>query len=439
MLHPIHTPLHCQHQANTAYDKLAVISDNMPKIQEVEQFIFELRQWLRAYLEGIKVDFDQALQDLLTGDNIWEGNNTYIKDITLRDGDIYWKDANGNNLAWVTYDAEHQILTFHAGNKEIQLSADGSIAPTTNPDLTTAIVTLDYLNQVLEGYLSTLTFDDTPTDGSTNPVTSDGIYEALQDVIAMIPDLTIDDTVTEESENPVTSSGIYTFITGLLGNIPNPEQYALPIASDAILGGIKVGNYLTINANGVLSVDIATLRDALGLGGVATSDSWTTVTETITDGGTTWDQGANGFPWYGETNNSFIKAQTGTTNSYLVPVVSYGHTVTAGLSQSNLIKGVAIGATITCKNTSTNVTVKYVPVRTVGYMANFSVSGGGSGPGGLGYLVKICAFYRKSDYTLTSADIAEINAEASEFLAQSQNWGISSIPNNGIYDTGALE
>ena len=140
MLHPIHTPLHCQHQANTAYDKLAVISDNMPKIQEVEQFIFELRQWLRAYLEGIKSDFDQALQDLLTGDNIWEGNNTYIKDITLRDGDIYWKDANGNNLAWVTYDAEHQILTFHAGNKEIQLSADGSIAPTTNPDLTTAIV-----------------------------------------------------------------------------------------------------------------------------------------------------------------------------------------------------------------------------------------------------------------------------------------------------------
>lgn len=30
---------------------------------------------------------------------------------------------------------------------------------------------------------NTLTFDDTPTDGSTNPVTSDGIYEAVNDVV----------------------------------------------------------------------------------------------------------------------------------------------------------------------------------------------------------------------------------------------------------------
>lgn len=439
MLHPIHTPLHCQHQANTAYDKLAVISDNMPKIQEVEQFIFELRQWLRAYLEGVKSDFDEAIQDLLSADNTWTGSNTYTNNITMRDGDIYWKDAQGNNLAWVTYDAANQILTFHAGNKEIQLTANGSIAPTTNPDLTTAIITLDYLNQVLADYQSALTFDDAPTDGSSNPVTSDGIYDAIHDVIAMIPNAsTIDTAVTESSTNPVTSSGIYTFVTGLLSNI---DQYTLPIASDATLGGIKVGDYLLIDNSGILSVDVATLRDALGLGGASTSDSWTIVTATISGGpASSWDQGEDGFPWFGETTNSFIKAQTGATNSYLTPVVSYGFSASSGLSQSTLIKGVSIGTTITCKNTSTNVTAKYIPVRTVGYMSQFSVSQGGSSAGGLSYTVEICAFYRKNDYTLTSADIAEINAEADEFLAQSPTWNLGSVVyNNGTYDTGALE
>lgn len=50
-----------------------------------------------------------------------------------------------------------------------------------------------------------LTFDDTPTEGSSNPVTSDGIKKALSEAgIAM----TFDDTPTTGSSNPVTSDGI---------------------------------------------------------------------------------------------------------------------------------------------------------------------------------------------------------------------------------------
>ena len=419
MLHPIHTPLHCQHQANTAYDKLAVISDNMPKIQEVEQFIFELRQWLRAYLEGIKSDFDQALQDLLTGDNIWEGNNTYIKDITLRDGDIYWKDANGNNLAWVTYDAEHQILTFHAGNKEIQLSADGSIAPTTNPDLTTAIVTLDYLNQVLEGYLSTLTFDDTPTDGSTNPVTSDGIYEALQDVIAMIPDeLTIDDTVTEESENPVTSGGIYGFVTSLINAIPAPEAYVLPKASTTLLGGIKVGDYLTIDSNGVLSVDIDALVAVLGVGDTDTSSTY----DTFFSLSSSWDT-----EWMGSTYISskipVSRSISGRGNTYLYPSLlgaELGSTRTDTAS---------IGSVITCKNTATQVTNRYVPVR---YIVTWnSIQGGGGSSNATYGGLHLKVWFRNYSYTLTAEDKTTINQEGTTFL--------SDYTDIGHHDTGALE
>lgn len=289
----------------------------------------------------------------------------------------------------------------------------------------------------------TMDFDDTPTDGSTNPVTSDGIYHFVHDLLPEYGE------VEEGAENPCTGDTIYKYITKVLNKIiagedPDPQdpveipEIELPVASKQQLGIMQVGEYLSV-LNGLVSVDIAALRDALGLGGTATSDSWTTVTGTVSIGrAATWDQGTNGFPWFGETSNSFIKAQTGTTNSYLVPTISYGHNAASGFSQSTLIKGVAIGATITCKNTSTNVTVKYIPVRTVGYMSQFSVSGGGHSEGGLDYEVTICAFYRKSDYTLSSADIAEINAEASEFLAQSPTWNLSIIENNGIYDTGVL-
>jgi len=56
------------------------------------------------------------------------------------------------------------------------------------------------------GKQDTLTFDNTPTNGSTNPVTSDGIYTALgtkQDTI------TVDAVPTSGSVNPVQSGGVY--------------------------------------------------------------------------------------------------------------------------------------------------------------------------------------------------------------------------------------
>lgn len=424
MLHPIHTPLHCQHQANSAYDKLAVISENMPKIQEVEQFIFELRQWLRAYLESVKSDFNQAIQDLLSSDNNWTGSNTFItNNITMRDGDIYWKDDQGNNLAWVTYDAEHQILTFHAGNKEIQLSADGSIAPTTNPDLTTAIVTLDYLNQILAGYQPSLTFDDTPTDDSLNPVTSDGIYEALQDVIAMIPDdLTIDTSVTEESENPVTSGGIYDFVTSLINAIPAPETYVLPKASTTLLGGIKVGTYLTINNDGVLSVDIDALAGALGVGGTDTSgNSYDTFFSLETD----WNTEYMGSTYLYSTDTKIpvAKSVSGSGNTYLYPSLLGAELGTVRTDTAS------IGDTVKCKNTATQVTNKYVPVRYV-VTWNSVQGGGGSGNATYGNL-HLKVWFRNYNYTLTAEDKTTINTEATTFL--NDHTGI------GHQDTGALE
>ena len=61
----------------------------------------------------------------------------------------------------------------------------------------------------LDGKQDVLTFDSTPTAGSGNPVTSDGIYKAIRSVGETV---VLDDTVTENSHNGVKSSGIYTAI-----------------------------------------------------------------------------------------------------------------------------------------------------------------------------------------------------------------------------------
>lgn len=61
-----------------------------------------------------------------------------------------------------------------------------------------------------------LTFDDTPTSGSTNPVTSDGVYQALQNV-----DIDVDSAMSTTSEKPVQNK----VITGAINKrVPNYNE-----------------------------------------------------------------------------------------------------------------------------------------------------------------------------------------------------------------------
>ncbi|MBQ7603069.1 MAG: hypothetical protein IJU58_02900 [Clostridia bacterium] len=55
-----------------------------------------------------------------------------------------------------------------------------------------------------------LTFDVSPTSASTNPVTSGGVYSALQ---GKQDTLTFDNAPTNASQNPVTSGGVYTALS----------------------------------------------------------------------------------------------------------------------------------------------------------------------------------------------------------------------------------
>ena len=427
MLHPMHAPLLCQHQANSAYDKLAVISENIVKLQELEQFVFELKQWLRAYMERLKGEYDDSIQDLLAGDNVWTGNNTYTQNISLNGGDIYWKDDQGNILAWVTYDPVNQLLTFHAGNKEITLTTTGATAPTTNPAITTAIVTLDYLTNALAALRQSiinelsLTFDTTPTNGSTNPVTSDGIYDAIE-----ASKIILDSTVTANSQHGVTSKGIYDFVTNAISGIDFPET-TFPIASKSQKGIMQVGDYLTVD-NGLVSVDIDAIKSYLGLTSFTEEDV---------------DYVSTGFEWlraagWESSNTSVLGNCLGAGNVFLEPHFDisvsdngeYSLNKNWGTTSKPLYRdAVDIGTRIYCRNTTTQVTKSYIPLRTVIVYNGTRYSGGGTEPGGIYWKdVQIRAWFKAYDYTLTAEDKAAINADADAFAASLQLG----------YDTGAI-
>lgn len=67
------------------------------------------------------------------------------------------------------------------------------------------------LKNALDAKQDSLTFDNSPTSGSNNPVKSGGVYTALS---GKQNTLTFDNSPTENSDNPVKSGGIYTALAG---------------------------------------------------------------------------------------------------------------------------------------------------------------------------------------------------------------------------------
>lgn len=75
------------------------------------------------------------------------------------------------------------------------------------------------INALDSGKQNTLTFDQTPTSGSYNPVTSGGVSNALA---AKQDTLTFDTAPTQDSTNPVTSGGVYTAILNAVRDAAYP-------------------------------------------------------------------------------------------------------------------------------------------------------------------------------------------------------------------------
>ena len=87
-----------------------------------------------------------------------------------------------------------------------------------------------------------LNFDSAPRAGSTNPVTSGGVYEAL---INSHIEITFDDEPVAGSENAVKSGGIYTALQGKQDDLTQQIEIAAevhaPIEKGQTLGKVAIG------------------------------------------------------------------------------------------------------------------------------------------------------------------------------------------------------
>ena len=148
------------------------------------------------------------------GEQIFYNNTLYTVTTAIAIGDTL---TVGTNIA------ASDSLTEQIDGKQDALTFDN--APTQN---SSNPVTSGGVYTALGGKQDTLTFDSTPTSGSTNPVTSGGLYTALD---GKQNSLTFDSTPTASSTNPVTSGGVASALSTRDTAISKCETLVVTVAS----------------------------------------------------------------------------------------------------------------------------------------------------------------------------------------------------------------
>lgn len=238
-------------QANHAYDKLAVISDNIEALQAIYDFIFDIKEYLHQRLKEYMHKHRDELID---------GQKTFTKPIRLEELELFSsvnadiKDTVGNiKLNFTTcspyisfkvsrtddetkkeYESEVKLILDVCNGKPLLT------IPPTDGDVPESSVRVDFLNEQLLSLRSALTpvesnvvglsdritpletklnnVLDYPVDGSSELVTSDGIYDYGQSILNTITEAmgNIHDTNTTYS---FTLSGSNLIITPSSGDV----------------------------------------------------------------------------------------------------------------------------------------------------------------------------------------------------------------------------
>ena len=146
-------------------------------------------------------------------------------------------------------------------------AAIGTLSTLNTTEKSNLVGAINELKTVSDAKQGALTFDSAPTSGSTNPVTSGGVYTALAGKQGT---LTFDSSPTENSDNPVKSGGIYTALAGKAD--ATATQTALNSKADATATQTALAgkqNALTAGAN----ITIETVNDALTISAADTTYS----------------------------------------------------------------------------------------------------------------------------------------------------------------------
>lgn len=303
-------------QANHAYDKLAVISDNIEALQAIYDFIFDIKEYLHQRLKEYMHKHRDELID---------GQKTFTKPVRLEELELFSsvnadiKDTVGNiKLNFTTCSpyisfkvSRTDDETKEEYSSEVKLMLDTCngkpllTIPPTNGDVPESAVRVDFLNAQLTAIgvrtteLESNTSDlpglnnrissietkinntlNYPVDGSSELVTSDGIYEygqtikqelldAISNALGNISDTNTTYSFTLNGSNLVitpSSGNTQTVDLSLLGSGSN-DSYIFAYPSGTVEGG-DMPKPEIINAWDIITGDhIASAVEVSGFGG----------------------------------------------------------------------------------------------------------------------------------------------------------------------------
>ena len=186
------------------------------------------------------------------------------------------RTVNGKALSGDISLTASDVGALASGGTAAKATADAS-----GNNIVNTYATKAELTNGLAGKQNSLTFDSAPTSGSSNPVTSGGVYSAintvntsissLQSLVANKQDkLTFDTTPTSGSSNPITSGGVYTAINSLESQMPSGGEEGQVWTSDGsgagywadkinkvVYGGIPITTGIKINLGSSQKITLA--------------------------------------------------------------------------------------------------------------------------------------------------------------------------------------
>lgn len=186
-----------------------IITDNTPT-QGSEHLVTSNGVWA-----SIKTVTDSLVKDLAPTEN----SSNYVTS-----GGVYTAIQNAITNLTTAINTKQDSLTFDTEPTQNsvnpvqsggiytaiqQAKTDASNALATYAETMTETIgdITDDISALQTGKQDTLTFDTTPTEGSTNPVTSEGIARAIEQAV---PTITIDPAPAQGSSNAISSGGVYT-------------------------------------------------------------------------------------------------------------------------------------------------------------------------------------------------------------------------------------
>ena len=230
----------------------------------------------------------QYVKGVLQG---WFSNKATLDKLsTATNGDLLYNNIPVGAGSSVTVDVALSATSENpVQNKVIYSALEDKANASDIPD-TSGLATQSAVTAALALKQDALTFDSSPTANSTNPVTSGGVYTALQNVPGGST-ITVDTTLSATSENPVQNKAIYSALQNISGGTSAIVDSMLsstsenPVQNKVIKAALDgkadasaipdVSNFVTTQN---LSTGLATKQDTLTFDSTPTQNSSNPVT-----------------------------------------------------------------------------------------------------------------------------------------------------------------